>query len=133
MNLKRFIPQSFHPSKCIPFLRLCSVVQCKAGISGPLNQRRWPGVKHLDAMNSLPVYVYSLPKLTSSRCNISVHIHRIYSSSRSSSSYSVFAFNLSVDQPTNRITNKPTQSILNLKCHRVIAATNVKHEYKIHV
>ena len=132
MNLKRFIPQSFHPSKCIPFLRLCSVVQCKAGLNGPLNQRRWHGVKHLDVMNSLPVYVCSLPKLTSSRCNISVHIHRIYSSSRSSSSYSVFAFNLSVDQPTDRITNKPTQSILNLKCHRVLATTNVNHEYKIH-
>ena len=112
MNLKRFIPQSFHPSKCIPFLRLCSVVQCKAGISGPLNQRRWPGVKHLDAMNSLPVYVYSLPKLTSSRCNISVHIHRIYSSSRSEVQLIVQCVCLqSFSGSTNRPNNKQTNSV----------------------
>ena len=133
MNLKRFIPQSSHASKCIPFLRLCSLVQCKA----PLKSTKvaWSETFGCDEVIA-GLCLFTTEIDFTSHCNISVHFTSIGCNRVRGPAHrtvclpSIFQW---INQPTNRITNKPTQSILNLKCHRVLAATNVNHEYKIHV
>ena len=128
MNLKRFIPQSSHASKCIPFLRLCSLVQCKA----PLKSTKvaWSET-------------FGCDEVIAGLCSFTTEIEFITLQLKCSHPSDLLEFKVqlivqcvclqSFSGSTNRITNKPTQSILNLKCHRVLAATNVNHEYKIHV